>query len=180
MEQTINIALAVGVLLNVSKGADMLFLDSQKKQIERYFKIFSVFVNKIKPVNWKSYFLNNTKITILFYKINQYLPSVVSIMLIGIIISTSGELDFFKFIIPSALAFLCAPVFPDQQAIIDRHLMIGLEGHTVFPGKQVQCFKVPYATQGVTLLQPLIKTLVAVAGVMPVVVEGPVETKTGA
>ena len=58
--------------------------------------------------------------------------------------------------------------------------MVGLEIHTVVTGKPIQCFKVPYATQGIAVLQPLVKTLVAVTGVIPVIVEGSVETEPGA
>lgn len=52
MENGIDIALLIGIIMNLTKGADLILLSSQKKKIQENFEIFTLWLDDIKPITW--------------------------------------------------------------------------------------------------------------------------------
>ena len=82
---------------------------------------------------------------------------------------------------------LCAPsapslaVFtPRQQTIIGRHCGVTLQGKTRGSRQLIDLFEVTYSAFRVLLIQPSIKLRVAIAGILPAIIEGPINDQQGA
>lgn len=52
MEKGIDIALIIGVILNLSKGADLILLPKQKEWVQEKFENLTIWLDDIKPISW--------------------------------------------------------------------------------------------------------------------------------
>jgi len=106
MEKGLSIALVIGVLLNLTKGADMILLDSQKKYLQIKVENFTIFLDDIKPIKWFNVF-TTLKAQIIFFIIGLIEFSI--IVVIALRQDDLGEKDRHYQYLIIGISFLSIP-----------------------------------------------------------------------